>query len=330
MASAPASRQEWSGKRVLVTGAGGFIGSHLCDRLVSLGATVTGMVHYRSERSIGWLEDRPCYSVIKGDVQDLGYLLEAMDGQEVVFHLAAVISIPQSYKAPASFLSTNTFGTLNILSAAAVLGTPMVIITSSSEVYGSAVCRPQTEDHPLHAQSPYAASKIAADQFAEALWLSRGLPVIIVRPFNTYGPRQSQRAVIPSVITQALLNGKIQIARNSYRDFLFVEDTVEGFLAAASYGKLGEVYNLGTGRAVSLEHLADTVKTVLGRPQVEVVYDADRDRPENSEVGFLEASYAKAYRELGWEPRIWLTHGIDLTSEWFKANLERYSGTFTV
>lgn len=318
----------WSGSRVLVTGAGGFIGSHLAERLVALGARVTAFVRYTSSGRWGWLEDSPVKNdieVVLGDVRDAWCVREAMRGHDVVFHLAALIGIPYSYQAPQSYLHTNVEGTLNVLQAARDLGTQRVVCTSTSEVYGSARYVPIDEQHPLQGQSPYSASKIGADKIAESYYLSFGLPVAIARPFNTYGPRQSARAIIPTLITQALAGSEIRLGSLlPTRDFNFISDTVEGFIAlAASERGIGEVVNFGTGVEVSIAELATLVGRLLGK-ELNLLAEEQRLRPEKSEVARLCANAAKARELLGWKPRSTLEDGLQCTIEWLQRNLREY------
>jgi dTDP-glucose 4,6-dehydratase len=318
----------WKGRKVLVTGAGGFIGSHLTERLVPLGADVRALVRYTSTGHWGWLDQSPRKAdieVVLGDVRDFFSVREAMRDREVVFHLAALIGIPYSYRAPQSYLQTNVEGTLNILQAARDLKTPRVICTSTSEVYGTAQYVPIDEKHPLQGQSPYSASKIAADMLAESYFRSFELPVTIVRPFNTYGPRQSARAVIPTIITQALAGQEIRLGSLfPTRDFSFIEDTVEGFIcAAASERAIGEVINFGTGVEVSIQELSDQIEGLLGK-KLTLLDDGARIRPENSEVERLCANATKARELLGWAPRVQLKDGLRRTISWIEQNLQEY------
>ncbi len=318
----------WNGCKVLVTGAGGFIGSHLVERLVILGARVTAFVRYTSTGRWGWLEDSPAKNdieVVLGDIRDSLSVREAMHGRDVVFHLAALIGIPYSYHAPQSYLHTNLEGTLNVLQAARELGTRRVVCTSTSEVYGTALYVPIDEKHPLQGQSPYSATKIGADKLAESYYLSFGLPVAIARPFNTYGPRQSARAVIPTLITQALTGSEIRLGSLlPTRDFNFVEDTVEGFIATAgSERAIGQAINFGTGVEISIADLAIMVGGLLGK-ELNLVAEEQRVRPSNSEVVRLCADAAKARELLGWSPRFPLQEGLQRTIEWVRRNLQEY------
>src|SRR5829696_8350469 len=252
----------WSDKKVLITGAGGFIGSHLTERLVELGAKTRAFVHYSSTGSWGWLDQSPLkddVEIVLGDIRDQDTVSHAINGVDVVFHLAALIAIPYSYQAPLSYVRTNIEGTLNVLQAAQRAGSELIVHTSTSEVYGTARTVPIDENHPLQGQSPYSATKIGADKIAESFHLSFGLPVVTVRPFNTYGPRQSARAVIPTIITQALSTGQLSLgSTDTVRDFTYAEDTAAGFVAAArAAGVDGEVINLGTGQAVTIADLVE-------------------------------------------------------------------------
>ena len=326
---------DWKSKRVLVTGAGGFIGSHLVERLVSLGARTSALVRYNSAGSWGWLDQSPIKDEVKvvlGDVRDQDSTQRAVEGVDIVFHLAALIAIPYSYHAPLSYVRTNVEGTLNILQSAMRSGVGLVIHTSTSEVYGTARSVPINENHPLQGQSPYSATKIGADKIAESFNLSFGLPVVTVRPFNTYGPRQSARAVIPTIVTQALANEPIRLGNISpTRDLNYVADTVEGFIKAAESSKaVGEVINLGTGREISIGELAATIIRTLGT-DLQVITDSERVRPEGSEVERLCADANKARELLGWEPKHTLEEGLTRTIEWIRENNERYRlGAYTI
>lgn len=321
-------RMNWTNKKVLVTGAGGFIGSHLTEKLVSLGASVRGLVQYNSTGSWGWLDDSPHkddIEIVLGDIRDRDSLRRAFEGSEVVFHLAALIAIPYSYHAPLSFVQTNVEGTLNVLQAAIQAQVERVIHTSTSEVYGTAISVPISEAHPLQGQSPYSASKIGADKMAEAFHLSFGVPVTTVRPFNTYGPRQSARAVIPTIITQAMAGDSIRLGNLvPTRDLNYVADTVEGFVRAAEVDEaVGQVINLGTGFEISIGDLAQTILKMLG-VKVPIIADTERVRPERSEVDRLCADATRAREILGWQPRHTLEEGLDETIKWLKDNHERY------
>jgi len=323
--------------KVLVTGADGFIGSHLTEALVRKGYNVRAFVLYNSFNSWGWLDHCASdvngkFEVFSGDIRDPYGVKEAMKGCDCVLHLAALIAIPYSYHSPDTYVDTNIKGTLNVLQAARELGVKRIVHTSTSEVYGTARFVPITEDHPLQGQSPYSATKIAADQLAYSFYASFGLPVVIVRPFNTYGPRQSARAVIPTIITQ-LANGQRQIklgAVSPTRDFNFVHDTVAGFIAAMNSDKgSGEVVNFGSNFEISI---GDTVKLIaeIMNAEVDIIMDENRLRPENSEVERLWADNSKAKKLFGWQPyyggREGFKRGLAETAEWFMKpdNLARY------
>ena len=319
----------WKDKKVLVTGAGGFIGSHLADRLAELGARTCALVHYRADGSWGWFDHSPYKDEIKiiaGDIRDRDCVVSAMGDAEVVFHLAALVGIPYSYHAPLSYVRTNVEGTLNILQAAKERGVGRVVHTSTSEVYGTARYVPIDEKHPLQAQSPYAASKIGADKLAEAFFLSFGLPVVTLRPFNTFGPRQSARAIIPTIITQCLNGGAVRLG-NMYptRDFNYVADTVEGFLrAAATPAAIGRTIHIGSGREISMLDLANMIGALMDRSVV-IEKQEERVRPEGSEVTRLLADSALARELLGWESSVSLEDGLRLTIEWIRKHLNAYS-----
>lgn len=318
----------WSNKSVLVTGAGGFIGSHLAERLVALGARTRAFVQYNSRGGQGWLEQSPAHSrleVVAGDLRDLHSVRQAMDGTDVVFHLAALIAIPYSYRAPTSYVETNVRGTLNVIQAARELGIQRLVHTSTSEVYGTARSVPINEMHPLQAQSPYAATKIAADKLVESFHLSYGLPAVTVRPFNTFGPRQSTRAIIPTIIIQALVGRKVHLGNlHPTRDFNYVDNTVDGFLAAAAAeGALGRTVNLGSGREISIGDLAALLGKLLG-VELEIKTDRQRLRPDGSEVERLLADNSLARQLFGWEPKVSLEEGLQRTIAWLRANKNLY------
>jgi len=320
--------EKLAGKTVLITGAGGFIGSHLTETLVVRGAKTRALVHYNALGSWGWLDQSPAkqdIEVIAGDVCDQDCVREVVKGCDVVFHLAALIAIPYSYRAPASYVRTNVEGTLNILQACREAGVERIIHTSTSEVYGTARTVPISEDHPLQGQSPYSASKIGADKMAESFHLSFGVPVVTVRPFNTFGPRQSARAVIPTIITQCLAGQPVRLGNlHPTRDLNFVTNTVDGFLLAASApGAVGKTINLGTGREISVGDLAKLIVKLIGC-DVEVQSDEARLRPENSEVERLLADNSLARKLLGWSPKTDLEEGLRLTIEWMGQHLNRY------
>lgn len=317
-----------AGRRVLVTGAGGFIGSHLVERLVSLGARTRALVRYNSAGSWGWLDHSPAredVEAVMGDLGDIQSLRHAVLDTDLVFHLAALVAIPYSYCAPLSYQRTNAEGTLNLLQAARDAGVGLVVHTSTSEVYGTARYVPIDENHPLQGHSPYSASKIGADKVAEAFHLSFGLPVVTVRPFNTYGPRQSARAVIPAIAVQALKEPAIHLGNlKPTRDFTFVDDTVDGFVRAASApAAIGQVVNLGTGTETSVHDVARAIVHAIGR-DVPIIQDDERVRPAGSEVDRLCADTRRARELLGWQPRCSMADGLAATIAWLERNLERY------
>jgi NAD dependent epimerase/dehydratase len=318
-----------------VTGAEGFIGSHLVEALVERGDAVRAMVLYNSFGSRGWLDTLEPdvlerVEVVLGDVRDAGATRDFVEGAEVVYHLAALIAIPYSYRAPQSYLETNAFGTLNVLEAVRAHGTPRIVHTSTSEVYGTARRVPIDEEHPLQAQSPYSATKVAADKLAESFWASYGSPVVTVRPFNTYGPRQSARAVVPTIITQ-LAAGRAEVALGALeptRDLLYVADTARAFIAAArapAAAVEGRVLNAGTGQEISIGDLAALIARLMGR-EITIANAAERMRPERSEVQRLVADASALRSVTGWEPTLTLEEGLRRTIDWFSRaeNLGRY------
>ena len=314
---------------VLVTGAAGFIGSHLVERLLAEGHPVRAFVHYNARGHWGHLEGlagTPGLEVVAGDIADPGSVRNAVRGCDTVFHLAALIAIPYSYVAPHSYVHTNVLGTLNVLEAARHEGVRRLVHTSTSEAYGTARYVPIDEQHPLQGQSPYAASKIGADKLAESYFLSFGVPVATIRPFNTYGPRQSARAVIPAIISQ-ILSGQRVLRLGSLapvRDFNYVADTVEGFLAVArSDAALGEVINVGAGRGVSIGETVALIQSLIGS-QVDVVTDDRRVRPEASEVMRLVCGNDKAQALAGWQPRHSLRDGLARTIDYVRQHLDDY------
>ena len=326
-----------TGKKILVTGADGFIGSHLTEYLVAQGADVRAFVYYNSFNSWGWLDQanaqvKQSLDVFAGDIRDPHGVRQAMQGCDVVMHLAALIAIPYSYHSPDTYIDTNIKGTLNVVQAARELGVQRVVHTSTSEVYGTARFVPITEEHPLQGQSPYSASKIGADQIATSFFLSFKTPVTVIRPFNTYGPRQSARAVIPTIITQ-IAAGARQIklgATHPTRDFNFVRDTVRGFAAVAECdAALGQVVNIGSNFEISVGDTAALIARLMGR-EVEIVSDDMRLRPAASEVERLWADNSKARQLTGWRPEYGgvdgLSRGLQETIDWFadSANLSRY------
>lgn len=318
----------WSGKAVLVTGAGGFIGSHLAERLVELGAKVRGFVHYNALGTRGWLDHSPArhaIEIVAGDITDRDSVNDAVKGVDLIFHLAALIAIPYSYSAPVSYVRTNMEGTLNVLNCARRAEIQRVVHTSTSEAYGTACYEPIDEAHPLQGQSPYSATKIGADKLAESFHLSFALPVVTVRPFNTFGPRQSARAVIPTIITQCLTQPKVQLGNlEPTRDLNYVANTVDGFVRAAIADEaIGQTINLGSGRKITIGDLARLIASLMQK-DIEISEDRQRVRPANSEVGCLLADNRRARQLLNWEPKIGLEEGLRRTIEWIKSNLERY------
>jgi len=318
------------GRRVLVTGACGFIGSHLVERLVREGARVTAFVRYTSRGDIGLLrfasaEVRDEIAVVAGDLRDADAVRGACRGQDLVFHLGALIAIPYSYVHPREVVETNVLGTLNVLEGARAHGVSRVVHTSTSEVYGTAERVPIGEDHPRAAQSPYAASKTGADQIARSYHRSFGTPVATLRPFNTYGPRQSDRAVIPTIIAQALASDRVRLGSlTPTRDLTFVSDTVEGFVRCASApGAVGEEINLGTGTEITIGALAERIIALVGRP-VRITREKARVRPAKSEVERLISDYGKAKRILGWKPAVPLDRGLRETIAFVEKHMDLY------
>jgi len=320
----------WKNKHVLVTGAGGFIGSHLVERLLAEGAVVRAFVRYNSRGDPGLLrllpaKDRSRLEIIAGDLRDEDAIRRVVEGLQIVFHLGASISIPYSYIHPIEVAETNLIGTLNILIACRDLKVERLIHTSSSEVYGTALQVPINESHPLQGQSPYSATKIGADKLAESFYCAYELPVVTVRPFNTYGPRQSARAVIPTIITQALTQDTIRIGnQNTSRDFTFVTDTVAGLLKAAEVAGIeGKVINLGTGQDIKIGELAHKIIHKFDRP-IEINLDPDRLRPASSDVFRLISDNSLARSSLDWKPEVNLDDGLDQTIAWIKTHLDLY------
>jgi dTDP-glucose 4,6-dehydratase len=306
----------WTGRRVLVTGAGGFIGSHLTEALVHAGAEVTAFVHYRSSQAGGLLsllapDARRAIRMVAGELRDADAIGRATRGQHMVFHLGALIAIPYSYRHPTDVVQTNVDGTLHALLAARDAGVMRFVHTSTSEVYGSAQRVPIDETHPISPQSPYAASKVGADALASSFQRSFGLPVATIRPFNCYGPRQSARAVIPTIVSQALHAGEVRIGSLSpTRDFTYVGDTVAGFMAVAGADDaVGRVFNVGSGKEISIGALADRIVRLTGRT-VPIVCDQERVRPEASEVNRLVCDASLAGRLLGWSPAVGFDEGL--------------------
>lgn len=318
-----------SGANVLVTGSAGFIGSHLVEELVRQGYSVRAFVRYNARNDWGWLQTLPCLKDIEihtGDVRDYDSVRNAVRGVEIIFHLAALIGIPYSYISPLAYIKTNVEGTYNLLQAAREEGVKRVVHTSTSEVYGTARYVPINEEHPLQAQSPYAATKIAADQLALSFHRSFGLPVVVVRPFNTFGPRQSARAVIPTIITQLLAgNRTIRLGNLSpTRDFNYVRDTVSGILAVGLAEKTeGWVVNIGGGRETSIKELVEQIEKLVGR-KIEIDQEDARVRPAGSEVERLLCDNRRANELAGWTPRYSLEEGLRETIQWFKENFYLY------
>ncbi|KQS57175.1 NAD-dependent dehydratase [Brevundimonas sp. Leaf363] len=317
-----------AGRRVLVTGAGGFIGSRLSERLVEAGAHVRALVRYTSHGGAGWLDHsavRGEIEVKRGDLADRDSVADAVEGCDVVFHLGALIAIPYSYLAPDSYVRTNITGTLNVLQACRQGGTGRLIHTSTSEVYGTAQTVPITEDHPLVGQSPYSASKIAADKLVESFHRSFGLPAVTIRPFNTYGPRQSARAVIPTIASQALAGGVVRLGDlRPTRDFVFVDDTAAGFIAAATTeGVEGETIHLGTGREIAIGDLAALIGRIAG-VELTVETQDDRKRPPGSEVERLLADPSLAEAALGWRAETSLETGLERVVAFVRDNPDVY------
>lgn len=328
----PTSFTKIDGCKVVVTGADGFIGSHLVERLVSAGAEVTALSYYNSFGSAGWLDQlhdpstRREINVVSGDIRDPYFVSQLCENAEIIFHLAALIAIPFSYVAPQSYVETNITGTLNILEAARRHGARRIVHTSTSEVYGTAIFTPITEAHPLQGQSPYSASKIGADSMAEAYARSFDLPVVTLRPFNTFGPRQSERAVIPSVIRQ-ILEPKCEAieigALDPIRDFNYVEDIVDAFLRAALSNKLmyGTPYNAGSGRGVTIADMISAVQAIAGT-ELPLTVENSRLRPKNSEVFALIASAEKFTTASDWQPMTTLEQGLTKTVDWWLYQLK--------
>lgn len=320
----------WEQKRVLITGAGGFIGSHLTEALVKAGAKVRVFIRYNSRDGRGNLEDLETglleqIEIIAGDLRDADVIERSVKGCDAVFHLGALVGIPYSYKNPREVVETNILGTFNILTAARDHGVNRVVHTSTSEVYGSARYVPIDEDHPLQGQSPYSASKIGADKLAESFYASFELPVVTIRPFNCYGPRQSARAVIPTLITQALARDEIRLGNtDALRDFTFVTDTTEAFMKAAQAKEaVGKVINVGSGQEISIGQLAQTILKVT-QSTAKIVLDEARVRPSRSEVNRLLADNRLAKDILGWGPHVSLEEGVRRTVAWIAAHMNRF------
>lgn len=318
----------WLGRKVLVTGAGGFVGSHLAERFAELGAHTRALVHYNALGSWGWLDQSPRrgdIEVVAGDICDRDSVKRAMEGVDVVCHLAALIAIPYSYCAPASYVRVNIEGTLNVMQTARDLCTGRIVTTSTSEVYGTARYVPIDEKHPLQGQSPYAASKIGADKIAESFHLSFGVPLVTIRPFNTFGPRQSARAIVPTIAAQCLSGGPVRLgSTHPTRDLNFVGNIVDGFVLAAEEERaVGKTINLGSGREISVADLVHLIGDLTGA-SAPIEVDRQRVRPEKSEVERLLADNRVAREVLGWVPRVTLEEGLALTVEWIREHLGSY------
>ncbi len=328
---------DWNKKNVVVTGAGGFIGSHLVDELLIRGADVTAFVHYNSRNDWGMLEGRyeketTSLKVVAGDITDSDCVKKMITGNEIIFHLAALIGIPYSYIAPESYIATNIRGTLNVMQASLDAGVDRVVHTSTSEVYGTAQYTPIDEKHPLQGQSPYSASKIGADKIAESFFCSFDLPVSTLRPFNTYGPRQSTRAVIPTIITQSIKSNTVRLGSlTPVRDLTFVKDTVNAFIKNAESNKaIGKVINAGSGQGITIGKLAEYI---IGKtnPNARIYCENNRVRPEKSEVLTLLCDNSLARELMGWQPGYKLEDGLDITIQWIRDHITDYkSGPYTI
>ena len=317
-------------KKVLITGAGGFIGSHLVDRLIDFGCHVRCFVHYNSRNDYGQLKELPDekikqIEIIAGDLKDANAVYKCIKGVDTVFHLGALIAIPYSYLHPNDVIETNILGTLNVFMAARDNDVNKIIHTSTSEVYGTAQYVPIDEKHPLQAQSPYSASKIGADKIAESFYKSYSLSVATIRPFNVYGPRQSARAVIPTIITQALIKESIYLGNiTPTRDYTYIKDTVEAFINIAESDETsGHTFNIGSNFEISIGDLAKKIVKLLGR-DIKILHDENRFRPENSEVQRLMADNKEALNAFGWTPKVSLEDGLKLTIDWISCNLNKY------
>ena len=332
------SKINLTNKKILVTGADGFIGSHLVEALLNEGCNVKAFTYYNSFSSWGWLDTFPReklanIDVFTGDIRDPNGVREATKGVDIVFHLAALVGIPFSYHSPDSYIDTNIKGTLNVLQACRDYDIERVIVTSTSEVYGTAQYVPIDEKHPLQGQSPYSASKIGADKVAESFSCSFDLPVVTARPFNVYGPRQSARAVIPTIITQ-LLNSNENILLGSLhptRDFTFVSDTVEAFVGLAESDETcGKVFNIGSGFEISIGELAKSIARLINKDH-DIVLDEKRMRPQKSEVERLWADSTLAQKTFDWHPKVSIEEGLQRTIEWISSNLDKYDiGAYTI
>ena len=316
-------------KKLLITGAGGFIGSHLVEKCVEEGSTVKAFLHYNSKNNWGWLDNsyfKNDIEIVSGDIRDYDSVCSAVKGCDSVFHLAALIGIPYSYESPLAYIRTNIEGTYNVLQSSKMLDVSNVLITSTSETYGSAQYVPINEEHPMVGQSPYAATKIGSDHLALSFYRSFDLPVKVVRPFNTYGPRQSSRAIIPTIITQ-ILNGKKEIKLgnlNPTRDLTFVKDTADGFIQIAKANDLfGEITNIGMNCEISIGHLVDLIIEIMD-VNVEIITENKRIRPEKSEVDRLFCDNNKITEKTNWKPKYDIRKGLSETIEWLNNNLKHY------
>ncbi len=332
---AVSNQSTWINRRVLITGAGGFIGSHLAEYVAQLGARTRCFLRYTSQGSLGWLAGSPLRSeleIVHGDVRDYESVVRAAQDVDIIFHLAALVGIPYSYHSPRSYVQTNIGGTLNILEAARRHGAERLICTSTSEVYGSATYVPMDEKHALQAQSPYSASKIGADKIADSYQSSFGLPVSIARPFNCYGPRQSSRAVIPTIVTQALTQSSVNLGNiHTIRDFTFVSDIVEGFIAIAENpATIGKTLNIGSGTQTSIRELIEMIFDLIGVERA-VEIDEQRIRPKASEVDRLCADSMLLQQLTGWRPKVTSREGLTLTIDWVRDHLSSYSiGNYSI
>lgn len=324
----------WEDRKVLVTGAEGFIGSHLTEELARRGANVRAFIFYNSFGKWGWFEKTEAkllekINIFPGDIRDPGRVIEAVNGREIVLHLASLIGIPYSYHAPDSYVDTNVKGTLNVLNACRSAGIKRMVYTSTSEVYGTALYVPIDEKHPLQPQSPYSASKIAAENIALSFYYSFKLPVAILRPFNTFGPRQSGRAIIPTIISQIYAGKKIVKLGNltPTRDFNYVQDTANAFLKIAETPDAdGEIFNAGTGREISIKDLVKLIIKITGK-NVRIVSDEKRSRPQKSEVKRLLCNNTKIRQRCNWKPTVTLEEGLEITCKWIKENLNTYKSS---
>ena len=336
MTARDSSPFDWTGRQALVTGAGGFIGSQLVERLVNAGAAVHAFIRYNSRNDLGFLGELKSrvdgLKISTGDIRDLDTVRGIAQGADTIFHLAALVGIPYSYQHVHQVVEVNAIGSLNVLTAGKEKGARRIVTASTSEVYGSALTVPIDESHPKQPQSPYSASKIAADALARSHYLSFELPVVICRPFNTYGPRQSDRAIIPSLIAQALVKDEVVLGSvDPTRDFTYVSDTVDGFVKLAEADAcLGEEINLGTGREIRIGDLAKKIVTLVGR-DVRITESEERKRPAHSEVARLCANNAKALRLAGWAPKVGLDEGLRATIDWIKRSGHLFDpGTYRI